>query len=74
MSLGKIIKLSVSISLTIIGLTTAVTTLIFMGHNNHWQHVTDELIATPLIIVGFCTALTMFIISCVVSDHQSESC
>ena len=69
MSPMKMFKLTVSISLTVIGLATAVTTLVYMGHNNNWANPANELVGVPLVIVGFSVALTMFIISCVVSNE-----
>lgn len=69
----KALLLSLTISLSIIGLTTAITTLIFMGHNGHWEIAHDELVAAPLIVVGFGTALTMFIVTCCISSVADGS-
>jgi hypothetical protein len=67
MSARHILELCVTIPFTILPLATAITTLIFMGHNQHWQVVHDELIAAPIIVVGFGMALTMFIITCCIT-------
>lgn len=68
MSARRILELCVTIPLTILPAAAAITTLIFMGHNQHWQVIHDELIATPIIVVGFGLALTMFIITCCITS------
>lgn len=72
-SAKHILELCVSIPLTILPFATAITTLVFMGHNQHWQKMHDELIATPLVVVGFGVGLTMFIITCVICGRISDS-
>jgi ABC-type molybdate transport system permease subunit len=67
------LELCVTIPLTILPAATAVTTLVFMGHNQHWQIIHDELIAAPIIVVGFGLALTMFIITLVTCGRISDS-
>jgi ABC-type Fe3+ transport system permease subunit len=69
MSARRILELCITIPLTILPLATAITTLIFMGHNQHWQIIHDELIAAPIIVVGFGTALVMFILTCCIAGE-----
>lgn len=71
-SAKHILELCVTIPLTIISGATALTTLIFMGHNQHWQRATDELIATPIVVAGFGISLTLFIITCVICGRISD--
>jgi hypothetical protein len=55
--------------LVILGLIAGITTLVYMGHNQHWEDIHDELIATPIIVGGFGTALFSLIWTWIVVER-----
>jgi ABC-type Fe3+ transport system permease subunit len=68
MSARRILELCITIPLTILPLTAAITTLVYMGHNGHWANIRDEWIATPVVVMGFGVALVMFILTCILTS------
>jgi hypothetical protein len=65
----KVIKLILSIGLFLIGAMTATTSLVFMAHGHHWDNSSDELIFTPLIVLGIAGAVICFIWGICVTDE-----
>jgi hypothetical protein len=46
---------------TLLSIMLATTTLVLMAHGERWGSVRDDLIASPLIVLGFGVALVSFI-------------
>ena len=54
---------------TLIGVLAAADALVIMAHGDRWARLTDELIGTSAIVVGFAVAIVSFIWTMILADQ-----
>jgi hypothetical protein len=52
----------------LLAIMTSTTTLIVMAHGDRWSSAHNDLIASPIVVLGFGVALVSFIWACVMMD------